>query len=72
MSRSKKQRLWYTCERCGHQWTPRVKQPQHCPYCNSPYWDRPRQARRTSAPAPPSTEPLPEKGEQSDDTQGTE
>jgi rubrerythrin len=31
------------CLRCGHQWTPRVEgEPQNCPACNSPYWNRER------------------------------
>ena len=36
----------YRCERCGHEWWPRVKTqaPRVCPNrkCKSPYWDRPR------------------------------
>lgn len=32
------------CTRCGHVWTPRVKdRPKFCPKCNSPYWDKERQ-----------------------------
>jgi predicted Zn-ribbon and HTH transcriptional regulator len=33
----------WQCERCGHQWVPRVTEtPSVCPKCKSPYWDRPR------------------------------
>ena len=38
------------CLRCQHQWFPRaVKQPDHCPKCNSPYWNRPRIIRKRKA-----------------------
>jgi len=34
------------CLRCGGEWIPRRPQkPKHCPKCNSPYWDKPRQRR---------------------------
>jgi DNA-directed RNA polymerase subunit RPC12/RpoP len=42
-----KVRIWgFQCSRCGHKWLPRdgVDQPQVCPSCKSPYWDRPRRA----------------------------
>ena len=30
----------YKCERCGHEWIPRMKEnPRVCPKCHSPYWD---------------------------------
>jgi len=43
----------YLCERCGHNWLPRVsldklrngnidEKPIICPKCKSPYWDRPK------------------------------
>ena len=33
----------FQCERCGHQWAPRLKQnPTVCPKCHSPYWNRPK------------------------------
>jgi predicted Zn-ribbon and HTH transcriptional regulator len=35
----------YECDRCGHQWVPRVKideDPTICPKCKSPYWNKPR------------------------------
>jgi len=35
----------YTCQRCGHTWTPRTEKPEHCPKCNSPYWNKPRKKR---------------------------
>ena|SRR2546429_386307 len=41
-----KVQIWgFRCSRCGHEWVPRegVEQPQVCPKCKSPYWDRPRQ-----------------------------
>ena len=31
------------CLRCDYQWYPKSpKEPQRCPNCNSPYWNRPR------------------------------
>ena len=34
------------CERCGHQWLPRIGQvgvrPKVCPKCKSYVWDQPR------------------------------
>ena len=30
------------CERCGHQWIPRVEDVRECPKCKSPYWNVPR------------------------------
>lgn len=33
------------CERCGHEWIPRVKNrilPTICPKCKSPYWNKKR------------------------------
>lgn len=41
----------FQCERCFHRWLPRKKgnddiqlhQPQVCPKCKSPYWNKPRQ-----------------------------
>lgn len=46
--------VWaYRCERCGHQWLPRGElTPKICPKCKTPYWDRPRRARRPSAGGP--------------------
>ena len=36
----------YHCERCGHEWAPRAKEPKTlpvvCPKCGSPYWNTPR------------------------------
>lgn len=35
----------YSCDRCGHEWAPRVKitdDPTICPKCKSPYWNKPR------------------------------
>ena len=35
----------YKCERCGHEWIPRVKieeEPTICPSCKSPYWNKPK------------------------------
>ena len=26
-------------------WIPRVKHPQRCPECNSPYWDKPYKSK---------------------------
>lgn len=37
----------FVCERCGHTWLPREKEePRVCPRCKSPYWDRPRRAKK--------------------------
>ena len=39
----------YRCERCEHEWIPRVKkeeEPTICPKCKSPYWDKPRQEKK--------------------------
>lgn len=43
-----KLQIWgYRCERCGHDWVPREqKEPQVCPKCKSPYWNRPRRTVR--------------------------
>lgn len=31
------------CNRCGYEWVPRKNElPQHCPGCNSPYWNKER------------------------------
>lgn len=27
------------CKRCGHKWSPRVKDVRLCPNCHSPWWD---------------------------------
>lgn len=35
----------YRCERCDHEWVPRETtegDPTICPYCKSPYWNKPR------------------------------
>ena len=29
------------CKRCGHNWVPRISNPTVCPFCHSPYWDKP-------------------------------
>ena len=34
----------YSCDRCGHEWVPRImieEKPALCPKCKSAYWDRP-------------------------------
>ena len=37
----------YKCLRCDHEWVPRKEgKPIKCPKCQSPYWDKPRQADR--------------------------
>ena len=28
------------CTRCGHRWKPRNGNPNVCPKCNSPYWNK--------------------------------
>ena len=34
----------YKCERCEHEWIPRIKKrtPIICPKCHSAYWNRPK------------------------------
>jgi DNA-directed RNA polymerase subunit RPC12/RpoP len=32
------------CLRCGHAWRPRSAEVRKCPKCNSPWWDKPRNA----------------------------
>ena len=41
----------YRCERCGHEWVPRLtgQMPTVCPKCKSPFWNRPR---KDAAPTP--------------------
>lgn len=35
--------MGFRCDRCGHEWIPRLDAPPtSCPACKSPYWDRPR------------------------------
>jgi len=36
----------YKCERCGHEWLPRMKdrEPRVCAKCKSAYWNVPRKA----------------------------
>jgi len=35
--------MWQlSCERCGHVWDTRLRDPRVCPKCHSPYWNRPR------------------------------
>ena len=39
--------MGYRCERCGHEWIPRVdpdEEPRVCPKCRSPYWSKPRKS----------------------------
>lgn len=42
--------IWgWQCERCEHKWVPReesTNEPQVCPKCKSPYWNRPRKAEK--------------------------
>ena len=30
------------CNRCEHEWIPRVSNPKRCAKCNSPYWNKER------------------------------
>jgi predicted Zn-ribbon and HTH transcriptional regulator len=47
MAKVKLQVMGYRCERCGHEWVPRINQPPRvCPKCKSPYWDRPRREKK--------------------------
>lgn len=34
------------CERCGWVWVPRQTEPTVCPHCKSPYWNKPKRAKR--------------------------
>lgn len=46
-----KVQIWgFECSRCGHKWVPRegVEEPQTCPKCKSPYWDKPRRSELIS------------------------
>jgi predicted Zn-ribbon and HTH transcriptional regulator len=38
----------FRCDRCNHEWIPRDKSesPRVCPKCKSPYWNRPRKAKK--------------------------
>lgn len=38
--------MGFRCERCEHEWLPRIpsRLPAVCPKCKSPYWNRPRKA----------------------------
>jgi uncharacterized CHY-type Zn-finger protein len=40
----KKLKEVWLCERCRHEWLPRVegREPTVCPKCKSPYWNTPR------------------------------
>ena len=35
------------CERCNHIWIPRGEktEPEVCPKCHSPYWNKPRKKK---------------------------
>ncbi len=36
----------YKCERCKHEWVPRIKSyPNVCPKCKSAWWDKPRKGK---------------------------
>lgn len=39
------------CYRCGHAWIPRdiEERPAVCPFCKSPYWDRPRKSSENNS-----------------------
>jgi DNA-directed RNA polymerase subunit RPC12/RpoP len=44
--------MGYRCERCSHEWLPRDRsddapEPRVCPKCKSPYWDKPRKAKKS-------------------------
>jgi len=39
----------YRCERCNHEWIPRIKvkeDPVICPKCKSPYWNKPKKRKK--------------------------
>ena len=41
--------MGFKCDRCGHEWIPRdtEREPETCPKCKSPYWNRPRRSLMT-------------------------
>ena len=46
-------KVWgYRCERCKHEWIPRIKvdkEPIICPKCKSPYWNVPKKNKINKA-----------------------
>ena len=35
--------MGYRCEKCDHEWVPRLdEEPRVCPKCKNPYWNKPR------------------------------
>jgi len=41
-------KMGWKCQRCGHLWVPNTEgfAPAVCPKCKSPYWNRPRRAKK--------------------------
>jgi len=41
----------WRCDRCGYEWAPRHlgDEPQTCPKCKSPYWNKPYQSEAFEA-----------------------
>ncbi len=38
------------CERCNHKWITRSEElPIVCPNCKSPYWNKPKQNKKTKS-----------------------
>jgi len=35
-----------TCEKCGHSWTSRIKDPKLCPKCKTAYWNEDRKPKQ--------------------------
>jgi len=34
------------CQKCGHEWIPRVVDPRSCPSCGSLRWDEPKKDKK--------------------------
>ena len=44
----------YTCNQCGHTWSPNTPHPKRCPNqkCQSPRWNKPKKIRRKKGTIP--------------------
>ena len=49
IKREKQRSCMVKCPNCGHEWFPRddKREPKVCPKCKSPYWNKPRQMKKT-------------------------
>ena len=48
------------CERCGCEWIPEDKNnlPETCSKCRSPYWNKPRKAKKQPVKSPIKPKPI--------------